>query len=57
MLVSGLMILVALLFIHHQFKKWLFYIPFIIIGIVVFGAGVYPGHPITLRLLTVICDQ
>lgn len=44
MLISGIMIFIAALFVHKQFKKWLFSIPFIIFGLGVFGVGIFPGH-------------
>lgn len=44
MLVTGMMIFIASLFIHQQFKKWLFTIPLAIFGAGVFGVGIFPGH-------------
>lgn len=44
MLVTGMMIFIASLFIHQQFKKWLFTIPLTIFGLGVFGVGIFPGH-------------
>ncbi len=46
MLVSGLMVFIAALFVHKQFKQWLFTIPFTIFGFSVFGVGFFPGHVI-----------
>ena len=44
MLGTGIMIFIASLFIHQQFKKWLFTIPLTIFAIGVFGVGIFPGH-------------
>lgn len=44
MLVTGITIFIASLFIHQQFKKWLFTITLTIFGMGVFGVGVFPGH-------------
>jgi len=43
MLVTGLMILVAAFYLHKQFKKYLFSIPFFLFAIALTGVGIFPG--------------
>jgi hypothetical membrane protein len=44
MLVTGLMIFAASVLVHLYFKKWLSTIPLSILGLGVFGVGVFPGY-------------
>jgi hypothetical membrane protein len=44
MLVTGLMIFAASIMVHLHFKKWLSTIPLSILGLGIFGVGLFPGH-------------
>ena len=46
MLVTGLMVLVAAFYLHKQFKKYLFSIPFFLFAIALTGVGIFPGNKV-----------